>query len=260
MSVDKFGRSISGSSSSTSGGLNNSHLFSPYQHDFIFTSDGNIDVENLKLCNVKSPTESSDCANKQYVDTNNENLLKKITSVKDTIPIIVAQHSDLERKAFLSNVKDLETQINSAIRVLPDMINQKVDLDTKAYKRGYDDEIKKLQQKIHGFIRDMPNIISQQIDLETRPYKAMHDDELKKVRSAIVYNTDMVRTSIARNNSELKGGMNQLKYDLENLITAKMTEQKSEIIKDLADLENKLKDFQKTVQNRFGALVDLIEK
>lgn len=252
MSVDKFGRSIISGSPTSS---DSSHLLSPYRHGFIFTSDGNIDVENLKLCNVKSPTESSDCVNKQYVDTNNENLLKKIDTVKNTIPIIVAKHSDLERKAFVDNVRDLESRINTAMNVIPDMINQKIYLDTQTYKRKYDDEIKKLQQKVD----DVTKSINQQIDLDTKSYKTKYDEELKKIRKAIVSDATEVRAVLTQNISDLKNDINyeltNLKYDLKNLIKEKVVEQDGKIDKDLTSIENKLKDFQKTVQNR----IDLLE-
>lgn len=79
MPVDKFGRSIT---THSTGGGSSPHLLSSYRHGFILTGDGNIDVENLKMCNVKDPTDKFDCANKQYVDNADINLMGKINTIE----------------------------------------------------------------------------------------------------------------------------------------------------------------------------------
>lgn len=97
MSVDKFGRTNIDRGASS----NSSHLLSPYRHGFIFTEDGNIDVENLKLSNVKSPTNDKDVSTKRYVDDSLTSLNKELHTFiekysKDTI-------QELEHK-YINNI------------------------------------------------------------------------------------------------------------------------------------------------------------
>lgn len=111
MSVDKFGRSNidRGIPSSSS-----SHLFSPYRHGFIFTEDGNIDVENLKLSNVKSPTNDNDVCNKRYVDGSLTSLNKELHTIiemssKNTIREL--EHGDI--KNIYLKIADVDNKITS---------------------------------------------------------------------------------------------------------------------------------------------------
>lgn len=63
MSLDKFGR--------RSEAFKRRQQFSiPYSKPALpHTQDGNIDVEHLKICNLNLPTEKSDAATKDYVDS-----------------------------------------------------------------------------------------------------------------------------------------------------------------------------------------------
>jgi hypothetical protein len=80
MSLDKFGRrsggkqivSIASKSSSSSS-------------SFSYTVDGNIDIGNMKICNLKPPTSSSDATNKKYVDNLIMELNKKYQAVDNKI-------------------------------------------------------------------------------------------------------------------------------------------------------------------------------
>lgn len=84
MSLDKFGRSTL--TRSGGGEINSSQLLSPSRRrGFIFTEDGNIDIEKLKLCNVNSPTEDGDAVNKKYVDEHISTVISEFSSFrKDT--------------------------------------------------------------------------------------------------------------------------------------------------------------------------------
>lgn len=140
MSLDKFGRTIALSSKSSS-----SHLLPPYRHGFTFTIDGNIDVENLKLCNIKDPTEVYDCANKQYVDTVNENLFKKVDTIK----------------------QNLLAKCDSTINAIPEVVNKQVNINIQAYKIDLENSIKNLSSDIVALKNEL-KIVRTNIDTVER--------------------------------------------------------------------------------------------
>lgn len=111
MSIDKFGRfSVSLDSDVKSSTLMLSH------RGFVFTKDGNIDIERLKLCNVQLPTENEDAANKKYVDD-------KITSFKsqfNTFKTNISQlTSDLnEQKKSLATVRKNIEQLKAVVTAI----------------------------------------------------------------------------------------------------------------------------------------------
>lgn len=108
MSLDKFGRSAARSSDIAS-----SHLLSQYRRGLVFTADGNIDIEKLKLCNVQYPTEDDDATNKKYVDDN-------ITSVKLKCTGQMSQlTSDLaEQKASLTTIEKSLEKLKTAVTAI----------------------------------------------------------------------------------------------------------------------------------------------
>lgn len=72
--TDKFGRHIS-----TDSDLSHRPL-APPAFLLPLTADGDYSVENRRLCNVRSPIEETDCANKGYVDDSLEDLRKLIST------------------------------------------------------------------------------------------------------------------------------------------------------------------------------------
>jgi hypothetical protein len=70
MSLDKFGRS-----SHRHRDFNERHT--PHAIGFSFTPDGNIDLRNLRICNVSSPLEDNDVVNKKTLsEIVNDEMLK----------------------------------------------------------------------------------------------------------------------------------------------------------------------------------------
>lgn len=184
MSLDKFGRAAAASHSSSTA----SHSLSPYRHGFIFTGDGNIDVENLKLCNVKGPTEEFDCANKQYVDNLKTNLLKKLN-------------------------------------VIPDIVNQQIDLNMKAYKIKYDSDVTTLR-----------DIISTN--------KSKCESEIKSLRTNLENKIDQYVINLK----------NDISLFTRNFILEEIKSQSEKINKDIKRIEHKTAIAEKTALTRIGTL------
>lgn len=75
MSVDKFGRHINGKQC----------LRGPKGEGFDFTSDGNFDIRNKKLCNVANASNATDCVNLQTLQTSVEICLQSFDKVSKPI-------------------------------------------------------------------------------------------------------------------------------------------------------------------------------
>lgn len=110
MSLDKFGRSIHKEAQGAS------HLLSPYRHGFTFTSDGNIDVENLKLCNVHNPHDKKDAVNKAYVDDH-------ISVLKKEFHTVIQMPADIERK-LVADKKKISESFNDLKSLILKKINK----------------------------------------------------------------------------------------------------------------------------------------
>lgn len=169
MSLDKFGRSAASSSSASTGGT--SHLLSPYRHGFTFTSDGNIDVENLKLSNVKSPTNDNDVCNKRYVDDNLLSLNKELNTIIEMSlrsAIRELQSKDIRRiyleiseskkkgKKLGDDVDDKINKFNESLETIKELISQEID----KLREEFLSKIKILSDDRTVIVADMSNKIA----------------------------------------------------------------------------------------------------
>lgn len=101
MSLDKFGRRLDS--------VKRNNAAHPYRKPFATpmptlsrTQDGHIDMENLKISNLKYPTEKEDAATKEYVDT-------KINFLKSHIDSSL--EADVKKK--LKTVNDIHVKIGT---------------------------------------------------------------------------------------------------------------------------------------------------
>lgn len=128
MSIDKFGRSTSARSGVD---VSSSHLLSS-RRGFVFTEDGNIDIEELKLCNVQSPTEYGDAVNKKYVDDNIAPVILEFNSLRNDISQLTLDLTEqktsltviektLEKLKTVVTAIDMNIASRSAIKVHADV-------------------------------------------------------------------------------------------------------------------------------------------
>ena len=73
MSINKFGQS-----SAPSKRMRMTHIPGVVLE---YTVDGNVNIENLRLCNLKAPTNDNDAVNKKYLDEKYDVLLKEIKNL-----------------------------------------------------------------------------------------------------------------------------------------------------------------------------------
>lgn len=108
MSLDKFGRSAVPHATS--------HQLL-IQREFTYTKDGNVNIGNLKLCNVQSPTEGGDASTKDYVDLPIENLYNKVHISNEKLGALGEAVDDisLQVKSSMNRIQELDQFLNAII-------------------------------------------------------------------------------------------------------------------------------------------------
>lgn len=76
MSIDKFGRSLKSVNNKDIHNLFYSHQ--QQQQPLSYTEDGDLDLNNHKLCNLRDPTNNQDAATKKYVNSLLEKFKREI--------------------------------------------------------------------------------------------------------------------------------------------------------------------------------------
>lgn len=148
MSLDKFGRSSAPRTSEVS----NSPLLQ-VQRGFTFTEDGNIDIGNLRLCNVQLPTAEGDATTKAYVDLTAENLSSKVHTSNEAIGVLGKEINDIndQVKSSMNRIKELDQFLNvvilSDIRTLNEISILTGEKLTKTVS-AWEDRIAKLNREI----------------------------------------------------------------------------------------------------------------
>ncbi|XP_057665972.1 uncharacterized protein LOC130899836 [Diorhabda carinulata] len=100
MPVDKFGHRHQ-----------TSYARLPVKITFPHTQDGNIDIENMKICNVKEPTTNSDAATKKYVDVQ-LNDLRAINSPLIQAHVVVLQQQDRDIKDLAVGLNEMRNELH----------------------------------------------------------------------------------------------------------------------------------------------------
>lgn len=110
MNIDKFGRSMIR-------GANSHQAMSLKPQGFPRTSDGNYDVENLRLQNLAAPLLPKDASSKQYVDE----LVEKIEHQQDSLRERVRKLEEMAEKLTESSprLQQRIARIEKAVNELP---------------------------------------------------------------------------------------------------------------------------------------------
>lgn len=175
MTVDKFGHSsISGKKKQPK---------NPLVHQYVlkFNDDGDIDFENIKILNVKTPTNAHDVANKEYVD----NQLKTLDSLRQSYQ----KHVDNQMDEINSNIRKvedvLEIVVNTVIAKKFEVINIQI---TEITKQISDIEAKFSNVKTPTDEHDVAN--KGYVDNQLKTHGSLHqslqkqlDDTIEKVNN-----------------------------------------------------------------------------
>jgi predicted RecB family endonuclease len=116
MSINKFGKS--------KGGHHRKEIVQLHTNFFSLTQDGDYDVDNHKLINVKTPTDKSDCVNKIYVD---DTILHAGNDLKSTMKIEL----NLLRTQILDKIAEVRANLKQDI----DELEQEITIISKEVVR-----------------------------------------------------------------------------------------------------------------------------
>lgn len=182
MTLDKFGQSSNQSNLM----LSKLHY---NQNNLKYTSAGDIDAENLKICNVKTPLTDTDVTNKKYVDIEisklSNDMLKALHNITDKI-IKKTSQSLVDVKKYIqvhttSTRNDLED-----LRLRNEKLNKSMDT-LNDYINNIDNEIKNKLQSVYSNIADnkkgsgdlkqvVDNMLNDFIEIK-KNMNAYHDDD-----------------------------------------------------------------------------------
>lgn len=123
MGIDKFGRAIS------SEGAQPSHS-SPLTFGYVLTSDGNIDVQKKRICNLAKPLNPEDAVTKEFVDET-FNALKG--ELRKNVYFL---EKKIESLAALSKRLNTSGEITNANKSLPIENNDISDVSHKPQPEG----------------------------------------------------------------------------------------------------------------------------
>lgn len=184
MNIDKFGRHLTvGITHQTSTDKFGRHISSErrdcdsyHQPCIPLTTDGDYDFENKRLCNVKSPIEDSDGANKGYVETMTRQVLQQVSPsasntfkfAKDLATLTIkvdniSKETDFALNqlnilnstgaSFLERIREIEAKINNLVS--PEKLQLEIDLvehsraeTEKLLKKELKDLEKRINKKI----------------------------------------------------------------------------------------------------------------
>lgn len=104
MSVDKFGRVATAA-------MHTPHELLLPKVALAHTSDGNIDIENLKICNVKAPTSNTDVANKAYVDQQVKDFNTNIEQHGNDIQALAMHMNDVKAELHKTKFPSFENRL-----------------------------------------------------------------------------------------------------------------------------------------------------
>lgn len=115
MGLDKFGRG-------SLADLNKNRYKSTVHinHGFTLTSDGHIDVQNKRICNLSNPKNSNDAVTKSFVDKKLHNLgddIKKLISISkvETDAVLNSHYSEINK--MQTDLKNVIMHLGSKFQV-----------------------------------------------------------------------------------------------------------------------------------------------
>lgn len=165
MSLDKFGRS-----SHLEHYHNNKEQFATSITGLSFTPNGNIDVGNLKICNVRSPTDENDAVNKSYLMQLLKNfdveLIKVHQEIVRTFENKLIQLSNTINDFEKKNQQNLNNGIAETTRVFDNrlhLLGNSFKTEINDLENKFEQNFKTVEDKIRRSQHKLGNDLSQNI-------------------------------------------------------------------------------------------------
>lgn len=208
MSLDKFGCSFE------SKHYRNDYIKQMFRGQQIpKTSDGNYDIQNMKLCNVGEPTLAQDSSTKSYVDSVGEQMLNKFeVHVKQFVDHsnrvysiisdlqqktdftglrIASLKSDLDKKVMRANEKLAETEerLQNEMKNYDKECRNRIDMlkipkinDILKTVVGSEEKTPTVEQQVHSLINNKTNDLSTQLEAKINESTQNLEKELNELR------------------------------------------------------------------------------
>lgn len=146
----------------------------PYMPKVAHTPDGNIDAENVRICNVKAPTTNSDAVNKLYVDEQMQVYHNELGALQKTI------NSTLQTQlvSHQNKINDINTFI---LRNPPvagrDMATKKYVDDVIVVTKDY------MRQEFKSFVQGFGKIFLKDIQQQLQEKINEHEVSINELRT-----------------------------------------------------------------------------
>lgn len=200
MSVSKFGRS-SKYRPQPQRGLQRHHGVT-----LTYTEEGNINFNNLRLCNVKDPVNESDACNKNYVnetvrartemfDLQYEQTLERfddmISDIRDDLSVVlnefhagIGKRMDSLQKIIHESENNQMKYVNATVDKIVRQVNEKLDSGNKQVQNEIDDSLSEIKSDFSvafnnfyaGIEKRMKNLENSMKDSETKLMKYISDN------------------------------------------------------------------------------------
>lgn len=228
MSVDKFGRAADQPNRFRS------LITASSGRGLTFMGDGNINIENLKLCNVKRPTNKKDAANKDYVDSileafkvststaisnNEQSILAKFMETRD---MLQANNNSFMQGIIIrlkNTTDDFDVRLTETTQQLNEKINgillelstkldiaKKCTADIEDAVGGLADKTEKQLTNLKSSLiididrlRELYEALSREFDSKLKVVKDHHDLDLVKLYKELQFFYDSLKEEILAN-------------------------------------------------------------
>ncbi|KAG5874171.1 hypothetical protein JTB14_000608 [Gonioctena quinquepunctata] len=211
MTIDKFGRSSK----------KKPKIHPIVTPALVHTPDGDIDLDNVKLCNVKQPTVVSDAANKEYVDEVKTNFVKITQGIQSQLETLLVEIKNcnkqlagqsLTMKTIGENMVTIHT--NSLIhKAHAENVRKEIRKITKYFEKwtGKEQQLDLLLQK---FSNDFKKIETQMKDSPTQPTDFINKKYVDSVIGVLTKNIQSIDIKLAfLDNMEQKSSEADLAYE-----------------------------------------------
>ena len=210
MPRDVFGRARGNNLLSSSSTAALKSILLKQQQQLSFTKDGNLNLENHRICNVSLPYDKNDVCTKQYTDVIKEDFNKKTDNLVSALRALnknIAEADKLWDNKFNAAISNIENQIalrqkrvdkieetvskfNSDVEIL----NKKVELLIKSLNN----ELNELKTKSMKKLTELTQKINTHVNSEINHRIEVIKDEWKELLSSNGKDVDLLRDRIVK--------------------------------------------------------------
>lgn len=225
MVLDKFGRSLDAASRTPTQ--------PPLRLPFSYTSEGNLQFENVQLSNVKTPFKPKDVANKSYVDDNITKIEGEIKTITKTMidfkmglqhvsyetDTLTQKQKHLEEEGFEMNKKtnnDWSTALNTHKKENENRLNE-MNKKTDDWIKTTSDilsDLKTVQEQLHEKLTGVDSLVKN-VERELNQFRFTVVPQISELSLMIKNGDDSLKREMMKElQDQIKKGADSLKRDM----------------------------------------------